>query len=65
VIGKGVREIPFPPGTGVGAIVRDGQVIIPDVNTLIEPEDHVIIFMNDKSCISTVEALFQVDVTFI
>ena len=65
VIGKGVREIPFPPGTGVGAIVRDEQVIIPDVNTLIEPEDHVIIFMNDKSCISTVEALFQVDVTFI
>jgi len=65
VIGKGVREIPFPPGTGVGAIVRDQQVIIPNKDTLIEPEDHVIIFMDDKACISTVEALFQVDATFI
>lgn len=65
VIGKGVRDIPFPPGTGVGAIVRDEQVIIPDINTIIEPEDHVIIFMDNKSCITSVEALFQVAVTFI
>ena len=65
VIGKGVREIPFPAGTGVGAIVRNEQVIIPNVNTVIEPEDHVIIFMDNKSCISDVEALFQVAVTFI
>jgi len=65
VIGKGVREIPFPAGTGVGAIVRDKQVIIPNVNTVIEPEDHVIIFMDNKSCIADVEALFQVAVTFI
>jgi trk system potassium uptake protein TrkA len=65
VIGRGVREIPFPPGTGVGAIVRDQQVIIPNVDTIIEPEDHVIIFMDNKSCITDVEALFQVAVTFI
>ena len=65
VIGRGVREIPFPPGTGVGAIVRDGKVIIPNVDTIIEPEDHVIIFMDNKSCITDVEALFQVGVTFI
>jgi len=65
VIGKGVRDIPFPAGTGVGAIVRDGQVIIPNKDTIIEPEDHVIIFMDNKSCISDVETLFQVDATFI
>ena len=65
VIGRGVRQIPFPPGTGVGAIVRDGEVIIPNVDTIIEPEDHVIIFMDNKSCITDVEALFQVGVTFI
>ncbi|MFT6408277.1 MAG: trk system potassium uptake protein TrkA [Arenicella sp.] len=65
VIGKGVREIPFPEGTGVGAIVRDKQVIIPDKSTIIEPQDHVIIFMDNKSCIADVEALFQVAVTFI
>lgn len=65
VIGRGVREIPFPSGTGVGAIVRDQKVIIPNVDTVIEPEDHVIIFMDNKSCIADVEALFQVAATFI
>lgn len=65
VIGRGVRDIPFPPGTGVGAIVREEKVIIPDIDTIIEPEDHVIVFMDDKSCINDVEALFQVAATFI
>ena len=65
VIGRGVRDIPFPQGTGIGAIVRNENVIIPNVSTIIEPEDHVIVFMDDKSCIQEVEALFQVDVTFI
>lgn len=65
VVGKGVREIPFPTGTGVGAIVRNQEVIIPNKDTLIESEDHVIIFMDDKACIGAVEALFQVDATFI
>lgn len=65
VVGKGVREIPFPDGTGIGAIVRGDQVIIPNANTIIEPEDHVIIFMDNKSSITDVEALFQVDITFI
>lgn len=65
VIGRGVREIPFPPGTGVGAIVRNEEVLIPNAETVIEPEDHVIIFMDDKASINAVEALFQVAVTFI
>lgn len=65
VVGKGVREIPFPAGTGVGAIVRNGNVIIPNVETIIESEDHVIIFMDNKSSINDVEALFQVAITFI
>lgn len=65
VIGRGVRDIPFPEGTGIGAIVRDKEVIIPNKSTVIEAEDHVIIFMDNKACIQDVEMLFQVDVTFI
>lgn len=65
VVGKGVRDIQFPDGVGIGAIVRGSEVIIPNKETVIEPEDHVIVFMNDKSCITDVEALFQVDATFI
>ena len=65
VVGKGVRDIPFPKGTGVGAIVRSGEVIIPDAQTIIEPEDHVIVFMDDKAYIPEVESLFHVAATFI
>lgn len=65
VIGKGVRDIPFARGTGVGAIVREQQVIIPNASTVIEAEDHVIIFIDDKANIADVEALFEVDVTFL
>ena len=65
VVGRGVREIPFPTGTGVGAIVRGEKVIIPNADTIIESEDHVIIFMDNKSSITDVEALFQVAITFI
>lgn len=65
VIGRGVRDIPFPEGTGIGAIVRDKEVIIPNKTTVIEAEDHVIVFMDNKACIQDVEMLFQVDVTFI
>ena len=65
VVGLRVHEIPLPDGAGVGAIVRDKRVIIPDKNMTISSEDHVIVFVIDKKSISQVEALFQVDVTFI
>ena len=65
VVGKGVRDIPLPPGTGIGAIVRDDKVIMPHIDTVIQSEDHIILFMIDKKYIHEVEALFQVDVSFI
>jgi trk system potassium uptake protein TrkA len=65
VIGRGVRDIPLPPGTGIGAILRDGAVLIAHKDTVIQPEDHVILFMVDKKHIPEVERLFQVDVTFV
>ena len=65
VIGRGVRDIPLPPGTGIGAILRNGAVLIAHKDTIIQPEDHVILFMVDKKHIPEVERLFQVDVTFV
>lgn len=65
VVGVNVRDLPLPPGTGIGAIVRDNQVVMPKKDIVIEPEDHVILFMVDKKYIHDVEKLFQVDVTFL
>jgi len=65
VVGRSIEEIPLPPGTTIGAIVRSGEVIIVHHDTVIESEDHVILFLVDKDKIDDVELLFQVGVTFI
>ncbi len=65
VVGRTVSEISLPPGTTLGAILRGEQVIIAHDNTVIESEDHVILFVVDKRHIRDVERLFQVGVTFV
>jgi len=64
VVGRSVDEVTLPPGTTIGAIVRGEQVIIAHHDTVIETEDHVILFLVDKRHIPDVEQLFQVGVTF-
>ena len=65
VVGKRLEDIQLPPGSTIGAIVRDDEVIIAHHDVVIEPEDHVILFMVDKRRISEVERLFQVGITFL
>jgi trk system potassium uptake protein len=64
VVGKAIENIDLPPGTTIGAIVRDNKVLIAHDNVVIETDDHVILFMVDKRKISEVETLFQVGFTF-
>ena len=65
VVGRRIDQISLPPGTTLGALVRGDDVIIAKGNTVIEAEDHVIIFVIDKQRIPEVERLFQVAATFI
>lgn len=64
VVGRAIDEIRLPPGTTIGAIVRGEDVVIAHHDTVIESEDHVILFLVDKKHIPDVEHLFQVSVTF-
>lgn len=64
VVGRAIEDIRLPPGTTIGAIVRGEEVIIAHHDTVIESEDHVILFLVDKKRIQDVERLFQVGVTF-
>ncbi len=59
VVGREIREIKLPPGTTIGAIVRNDEVIIAHSDTVIEADDHVILFLVDKKFIGDVEKLFQ------
>lgn len=59
VIGRSIADIRLPPGTTIGAIVRSGQVLMAHENTRIEADDHVILFLVDKTRLPEVEKLFQ------
>jgi trk system potassium uptake protein TrkA len=65
VVGKRIDEIKLPRGTNIIALVRDEQVLIAHHDTVIETDDHVILFMTDRRQIERLEQLFQVAVTFI
>ena len=65
VVGRRVEQIKLPRGTTIDALVRGDDVIIAHHDTLIEADDHVILFLSEKSRIGEVEKLFQVGVTFL
>jgi trk system potassium uptake protein TrkA len=80
VVGRRIEEIDLPKGATIGAIVRrheradgaasggkpeyEAQVVIAHHDTIIEPGDHVIVFVVNKRMVPKVEKLFQVDLGF-
>lgn len=64
VVGRALEDIPLPPGTTIGAILRDDKVLIAHDDIVVQTDDHVILFLVDKSRIPDVERLFQVGFTF-
>ncbi len=65
VVGRRLDELKLPRGSVIGAIVRGEQVLIAHHDTVIEPDDHVIIFLTDKRQVHEVEKLFQPKATFL
>lgn len=65
VVGRKISEIKLPQGSIIGAIVRNGVVMIAHKSTQIEAGDHVILLMNDKKQLNDIEKLFQVSLFFL
>jgi trk system potassium uptake protein TrkA len=59
VVGRRVEEIKLPKGATIGAIVRGQDVIMGHHDTLVEADDHVIVFLSDRRHVEAVERLFQ------
>jgi trk system potassium uptake protein TrkA len=64
VVGRSIRSIDLPSGTTIGAIVRGNDVLIAHDDVIVEPDDHVILFLVDSQQVRAVERLFQVGVSF-
>ncbi|HKE93755.1 MAG TPA: Trk system potassium transporter TrkA [Povalibacter sp.] len=60
VIGRRIEDIPLPEGTTIGAVVRGDDVLIAHHDTMIQRDDHVIMFLTDRRHIEAVERLFDV-----
>jgi len=64
VVGRRLDEIDLPEGATIAAIIRNNDVIIAHHDTLIEAEDHLIVFALNKRIIPKVEKLLQVGFGF-
>jgi trk system potassium uptake protein TrkA len=58
VVGKTVAQIELPQGALIGAVVRGEQVIMAHHDTLIQADDHVILFLSDRRHLEAIERLF-------
>jgi trk system potassium uptake protein TrkA len=68
LVGRRVEQLTLPAGVRIGAIVRgagrEQQVLMPHHDTVIETDDHLVIFLPNKRQVRDVERLFQVSATF-
>lgn len=64
VVGRAIEDIELPDGTTIGAIVRNDEVLIAHDDTVVETDDHVILFLVDRKKIPDIEHLFQVGFSF-
>ncbi len=65
VVGRTIDQIKLPSGAIIAALVRGDSVIMAHHDSVIEPDDHVMIFVTNRKQIGEVEKLFQVGVTFV
>ena len=65
VVGRAIEDINLPKGAAIVALVRGEQVIIAHHDTVLESDDHVILFLTDRRKIEHLEKLFQVGVSFV
>jgi len=60
VVGRRIEDIDLPEGATIAAIVRGDDVVIAHHDTVIQADDHIILFLTDRRHIDAVERLFQV-----
>jgi trk system potassium uptake protein TrkA len=63
VIGQKVEDIQLPDGASIGCVVRGDMVIMAHHDTIVQADDHVILFLSDRRHVEQVERLFLGETT--
>jgi trk system potassium uptake protein TrkA len=63
IVGKPLRDISFPKGAMVAGIIHEEMIIVPTGDSVIQPDDRVIIFAR-KEAISKIEKILAVKLEY-
>ena len=59
LFGNPIADIPMPEGAAITAIVRHDKVLMPSEEIKLQINDHLIVFLADKSKVKELELLFK------
>ena len=68
VVGRKISEISWPKAMHVAAVVRGDKILMPKSNTadtVVENDDHLLLFIDGLYRVGEVEKLFRVSATFL
>lgn len=63
IVSKPLKQVSFPKGAMLAGIVRKEKIIIPTGETVVEPDDHIIIFAR-REAVPGVEKLLSVKLEY-
>jgi len=63
ILNIALRELNLPEDTVIGAILRDGEVIVPNGDLKVQAHDHVLMVTTSDS-VAAIEKLFEVHLEF-
>ncbi len=63
VVGRKVEDIKLPEGAIIGALVRGDEVLMCHHDTVVQENDHVILFLPDRRHVDAIERLFMGSLT--
>lgn len=58
IVGKHIEDIALPESAKIGCIVRGEQVIMAHHDTVVQADDHVVLFITERRHVDQVERLF-------
>lgn len=64
VVGRRIGDVALPEGAAIAAIIRGDEVLMAHHDSMMEAEDHLILFALNKRIIPKIEKLFQVGFGF-